>query len=100
MYKGGAVLVTGLFSAYAYIYASARTLVLTGGAGAGTGGGAGVLHAPPPITTHSDERSVRLAGELQVRWCLGLGVEGLVFCGRERCGGWMDGSFVALLAYI
>ena len=81
MYKGGSVLVTGLFSAYAFIYASARTLVLTGGgSGASGGGGAGVLHAPPPITTHSDERSVRLAGELQVG---GLGA--VVMC-------WTDGG--------
>lgn len=65
VYKGGSILVTGLFSVGAYIYASARTLVLTGGIAGG--GEAGILKAPPPITTHSDERSVRLAGELQVR---------------------------------
>lgn len=66
VYKGGSVLVTALFSAGAYVYASARTLVLTGGGGGGLG--AGALHAPPPVTTHSDERSVRLAADLQVGW--------------------------------
>lgn len=67
VYKGGAALVTALFSAGAYIYASARTLVITGGGA----GGAGGLHAPPPITTHSDERSVRLASDLQVGGWMG-----------------------------
>lgn len=74
IYKGSTILVTGLFSVGAYAYATARIIAFGDGlaglggtdiARSGTSTSRMNVNAPPKITTHSDERSLRLAARLE-----------------------------------